>query len=132
MGGFLEGLRKSSTIKRNKIAADSDLVVHREGTTEVVVNNFQNMINKPNPDKVMCSLVRQVSKATPRNGNEVDVRTCISQPMWDLFCKATGIPIGTKPTEWIGIKDTCRVFGSETIILDRRDYISWSETIVKR
>lgn len=90
------------------------------------------MINKPNPDKVMRSLVRQVSKATPRNGSEVDVRTYISQPMWDLFCKATGIPIGTKPTEWIGIKDTCRVFGSETIILDRRDYISWSETIVKR
>lgn len=82
-------------------------------------------------DRVTLALIRQVTQARPLNGTEMDVRTYISRPLWGDFCEELGMPRDTEPTGWIGIKETNRVYGSETIIIEREDRISWS-TAIKR
>jgi len=66
---------------------------------------------------IVRHLVQQVTRAVPKGGSERDVTTIITKSMWDDWCKATGIPCGTKPGGWNGIVDTNRVYGSETIVV---------------
>lgn len=70
-----------------------------------------------NPQTVVCALIGMVNDATPKGGNEADVTTLISRPMWRMFNRALGHPPDVKPTGWLGIGKTHRVYGSETIIV---------------
>lgn len=72
---------------------------------------------------IMCALIGQVSKAAGA-ASEQSVTTYISRPMWDKWCIATEMPIGTNPTGWIGLKDTARVYGSETVVVE--DDADWA------
>lgn len=80
-------------------------------------------------DLVMRSLVHQVSKATPRGGTEQDVITFISLPMWKAFCRATGMPETSKPTKWLGPKDTHRVYGSVTVVVPSKAMFALSRPL---
>lgn len=79
-------------------------------------------------DEVMFSLIDQVRKATPETGNEQGVTTFISRPLWEIWCEAVGLEKNCEPSEWNLPSDgPCnRVYGSETIILERKDYIAYS------
>jgi hypothetical protein len=79
-------------------------------------------------DKIMLALVKQVSKAIPSWGNERDVVTYISRPMWKAFLRAIRKPEDSEPTDWIGFDDTIRVYGSQTIVVDSEEYFSYSAT----
>lgn len=68
-------------------------------------------------EEIFCALVEQVSKAVPKGGSEQDVRTIITRPMWNSFCRAVEIPENSIPTDHIGIK-SIRVYGSETIVVE--------------
>lgn len=78
----------------------------------------------------MCALIGQVAKAA--NGcAEHNVTTFITKPMWRAFLRATGTPVNSKPTDWIGPKETVRVYGSKTIVVDsnKLQSISFSMSI---
>ena len=67
--------------------------------------------------QIARALVAQVALAA--NGRcETDVVTFITKPMWRAFMKELGHSPNTKPTEWTTIKDTRRVYGSKTIVVD--------------
>lgn len=74
---------------------------------------------------VMMALIAQVSKARPAQGSERDVRTLISRPMWNAFCRATKLPEDSEPSEWLGT-ESHRVFGSETVVFESDEMISVS------
>jgi len=80
----------------------------------------------PQDDLILCELIHQVQKATPKPGSEQDVTTYISGPMWKAFCRSIKMPENSRPTEWLGIHKTNRVFGSKTIIIKSNGMISWS------
>jgi hypothetical protein len=86
------------------------------------------MKTKTKEDEVMCALIRQVAKAVPCGGNEPDVRTYITRPMWKLWCIAVGIPLNAKPGPWNSV-NSFRVYGSETVIVESPHFLSWSEAI---
>lgn len=76
---------------------------------------------------IVPALVRQVMAclhSMPPGCNERDVRTYISRGMWRAFVAELGLP-GGEPTEWKG-KDTRRVYGSETIVIERPGMWSFS------
>jgi len=68
--------------------------------------------------EILCRLIEQVAKAVPEGKAETSVRTIVSRPMWDAWCKATGIPIGSNPTEWKGPVATYRIYGSQTEVVE--------------
>ncbi len=80
-----------------------------------------------NEPKIMQALIEQVSKARS-DGVETEVRTFISRPLWERFLAETGTPAKTEPTPWIG-KDTVRVFGSETQVIE--DEVYWIFAVMK-
>ena len=85
-------------------------------------------------EQLMFSLIDQVLLATSAAADvkpmasERDVLTVITRPMWDLFCKAAGIPPNSSPSEWKGIH-TIRVFGSETRVIESSQWWSFSTPI---
>jgi hypothetical protein len=79
----------------------------------------------PSDQAIMLGLISQVQRAA-RGASEVHVTTLISKPMWEAFCRATGMPKNSKPTEWLGIHKTKRVFGSETILVKSRAHFAIS------
>jgi hypothetical protein len=88
---------------------------------------------KTTDEEIMCALIGQVSKARDaiqrdRGGccPETVVTTVISRPMWDAFCRATGTPVGTAPTPWLGLGHTHRVYGSETHIMESDEMYAFS------
>jgi len=66
---------------------------------------------------IISAMIEQVSKAVPKGGNETDVITLVSRPMWRAWCRAVGIPEFSEPTEWKGCH-TFRIYGSRTIIVE--------------
>ncbi len=84
------------------------------------------MYEKPNiDDAILRELVGQVSKAVPAGQSERAVTTVISRPMWEAWCRATGIPKGAKPSEWRGI-DSYRVYGSKTVVIESSEMVAVS------
>lgn len=75
-------------------------------------------MSNPLDDRTMRDLIQQVQRAMPPGKTEDAVTTRISRPMWNRFCRATGMPENCKPTELRGIHNTRRVFGSRTIIVE--------------
>lgn len=69
----------------------------------------------------MIELIHQVQRAMAAceipMATEKDVVTFITRPMWRAFLAFHNLPEDTEPTEWQG-KDTVRVFGSETRIVE--------------
>lgn len=89
--------------------------------------------NKIKDSDILRALVNQVSKAA-NGGNETEVVTYITKPMWKRFLKACGLSVLLEPSEWNGEK-TIRVFGSHTIIIDSKELKSVSfkiESTLKR
>lgn len=76
-------------------------------------------------EKITRALIDQVNSAIPPWGNERDVKTFVSRPMWEAFLRFLKLPSGTEPTEW-RIKDCVRVYGSETIVVDSDLMFSYS------
>jgi hypothetical protein len=95
------------------------------------------MSTNPEDRLIMATLIGQVLAALregQRNhpggpSSERNVRTVITRPMWNAFCRASGIPENTEPTEWIGCHKTRRVFGSETIVVESDEWWSASAFI---
>lgn len=84
-------------------------------------------------EQIMLALIGQVADAHANlrknicgPSTEADVQTIISRPMWDAFCRATKTPVGTKPTAWLGIGKTHRVYGSETHVVESEHMFSFS------
>lgn len=69
-------------------------------------------------DDILRALIRQVAKAMPPGQSETAVTTVVTRPMWQAWCRATGIPEDSEPTEWIGAHNTHRIYGSRTIIVE--------------
>lgn len=67
--------------------------------------------------ELLYGLIEQVSRAAAGEV-ETAVTTYISRPLWEEWLKATNAAPGTEPTEWLGIHETHRVYGSRTVILD--------------
>ena len=67
-------------------------------------------------DAILRELVDQVAKAAG-NESERSVTTVITRPMWEAWCRATGIPEGAQPSEWRGV-GSYRVYGSETVVIE--------------
>lgn len=91
----------------------------------------------PEDKLIMCNLIGQVLIAL-RSGqrdfpekpsSEMNVRTVITRPMWNAFCRASGIQENSEPTAWLGIHKTRRVFGSETIVVESDEWWSASAFI---
>lgn len=90
----------------------------------------------PEDKLIMCNLIGQVMialRAGQRDypgkpSSEINVRTVITRPMWNAFCRASGIPENSTPTAWLG-PQTRRVFGSETIVVDSDEWWSASAFI---
>lgn len=78
------------------------------------------------PLYIVPALIQQVSKACPIGKSEVAVRTVISRPLWKMWCRELGDDENCEPTEWIGIKETRRVYGSETIVVESDELFSFS------
>lgn len=76
-------------------------------------------------EEIMCALIGQVSQAA-QGGSEREVRTVITRPMWNAFCRATKSPENSEPTEWLGMGPTIRVYGSETIVVEGDSMRSFS------
>lgn len=77
-------------------------------------------------EQIVRALIVQVASAVPPGGNERDVTTVISRPMWNAFCRATGIPEDSEPTRWVGANETRRVYGSATVVVENGEMISVS------
>jgi hypothetical protein len=74
----------------------------------------------------MRALIHGVARAVPAGGNESDVTTVLTRPMWRSWCRAVGWPEDCEPTEWLGIGQTRRVYGSRTIIVPGAGYVAAS------
>lgn len=67
---------------------------------------------------LVFALIGQVTMARPQAGNERDVTTVITRPLWQRWNTALGYPPDTPPSEeWIGVH-THRVYGSRTIVIE--------------
>jgi hypothetical protein len=83
---------------------------------------------------VIFTLIDQVQNALKSRLGEVpgicerDVRTVITRPMWNVFCRAIGVPENSTPTEWLGLHNTIRVAGSETIVIESDEW--WSASAI--
>lgn len=77
-------------------------------------------------DEILCALIGQVADAARPCHSELEVTTLITRPMWNAFLRATKTPENTAPTAWLGIGKTHRVYGSETIVVERADFASVS------
>lgn len=67
--------------------------------------------------QIARELMHQVALCA-KGDAETTVRTWISRPLWEAFCRFTGAPEGQMPTPWLGIHKTHRVYGSETIVVE--------------
>lgn len=91
----------------------------------------------PEDKLIMCTLIGQVLVALragqrdfpAKPSSEMNVRTVITRPMWNAFCRASGIPENSEPTAWLGQHKTRRVFGSETIVVESDEWWSASAFI---
>lgn len=91
----------------------------------------------PEDKLIMGTLIGQVLialKAGQRDfpgkpSSEMNVRTVITRPMWNAFCRASGMPENSTPTVWLGPHKTRRVFGSETIVVESDEWWSASRFI---
>jgi hypothetical protein len=81
-------------------------------------------------DPIIFDLIEQVTKAVPKGKSEAYVTTYISKAMWRRWNKALGYPPNTKPTAWLGISKTHRVYGSETIVVNKPG--QWAISIGKK
>lgn len=79
--------------------------------------------------EIMIALIGQVANAA-QGSVETKVRTVISRPMWRAWCRAVGVPQNSKPTAWLGIGKTIRVYGSETIVFESDEMVSASTKII--
>lgn len=70
-------------------------------------------------------LIKQVSHAVPKGGNERNVICFISRAMWMLWCRAQGDPLDTLPTDWNGTGKTNRVYGAQTQITDEEGFVAF-------
>jgi hypothetical protein len=71
-------------------------------------------------EEIMMALIGQVANAAATiNGSERDVTTIITRPLWRRWNRATGCNENDEPTEWLGAHNTRRIYGSETIVIDR-------------
>jgi hypothetical protein len=68
--------------------------------------------------ELTSALIGQVGKAVPKGENELSVTTLITRPMWEAWCRACNLPEDSEPTEWLGSKETIRVYGSRTIVIE--------------
>lgn len=75
--------------------------------------------------EIMCALIGQVAHAAAGK-SETSVTTIITRPMWNAFLRATGSPENSDPTAWKWPKETHRVYGSETIVVDSEEMASVS------
>lgn len=73
-----------------------------------------NTINR----EILTTLINQVAKAVPDGQSEQAVTTIVTRPMWDQWCKAVGIPIGSSPTDWQLGEGCRRIYGSRTIVVE--------------
>jgi hypothetical protein len=62
-------------------------------------------------------------KAVPPCGNERDVKTIITRPLWRAWLRSNGDDENIEPTAWLGVGKTHRIYGSETIVIER-DYMA--------
>jgi len=81
---------------------------------------------KNNDEELMCALIAQVAKACPKGKAETSVTTIITRPLWRQWCRAVGMPQNSKPTGWIGIDKTNRIYGSETIVVESKAKVAIS------
>jgi hypothetical protein len=86
-------------------------------------------MSTPPQDKVICALIGQVADAVPPSGNEQDVITHISRPMWNLWCRAVGEPEHSTPSPQWSLHGN-RVYGSRTIIVESDEYFAVSRSIL--
>lgn len=75
---------------------------------------------------VRLALVDQVANAVPPGGNERDVTTIISRPLWRVWCRAMGHPEDSEPTEWGISPNHIHVYGSYTIVVENPKMIAVS------
>lgn len=82
---------------------------------------------------IMLALIGQVADAHANLKKnicgpctEADIQTIISRPMWNAFCRATKMPENSKPTPWLGIHKTRRVYGSATHVVESEHMFSFS------
>lgn len=75
--------------------------------------------------ELIAALISQVFDAA-KGDNEQTVVTYISRPMWREWNKATDSPVDCEPTGWVGIHETRRVYGSETIVVESDHMWSFS------
>lgn len=79
------------------------------------------------PDQdVLRALMRQVHRAMPAGQSERSVKTLITRPMWRAFLRSIKEPENLEPTDWIGLRRTVRVWGSETIVIESSEFFSIS------
>lgn len=72
-------------------------------------------------DAIARALIHQVAIAVPKGAgkSEQNVRTWISRQMWTKWCEFTGDDPRSLPTAWSSGKECRRVYGSETIIVNK-------------
>jgi hypothetical protein len=73
---------------------------------------------------ILSSLIGQVTKAA-RGRSEREVKTFITRPFWNLWCKATNIPENSVPTDWTTV-NCIRIYGSETIVVESEKFAAVS------
>lgn len=76
---------------------------------------------------IIFALIEQVTKARPPGGNEQEVITVISRPMWDLWCESLGATEPVDPSN-VWSTDCWRVYGSETVVVESTEYFSHSRS----
>jgi len=82
-------------------------------------------------EQIMCAMIGQVCDATKAAqmlqpcASETRVKTFITRPMWEAFCRGCHLPTTSEPTPWNGIH-TIRVYGSETKIIESPEFWSFS------
>lgn len=70
---------------------------------------------------IQRALMHQVYRAQqclPSQENERNVTTLITRAMWKIWLRACGRPETDEPTDWLGIEETRRVYGSRTIVIE--------------
>lgn len=77
--------------------------------------------------ELVQALIHQVQKAAAGD-TEQNVVTFISRPMWRKWNTDVGDPPDCEPTGWIG-NDTCRVFGSKTVVVEHDSFFAVSTHI---
>lgn len=76
------------------------------------------MIQFPQASDIRHQLMNQVCSAVPYGGSERNVTTIITRPLWRMWCESVGLPAECEPTEWLGLLNTRRVYGSRTIVVE--------------